>query len=211
MLFRSDCIQCHAAKPADILSPGHWIVGDTTPGIPEILFANGLNAGGAFGGSGTGTCTQSYCHGNGRGKNGTVKHTDPTPTCKTCHGYTGATAGMSGHHGGHVGGGIGGTCYDCHSNNTRYPWYAEVQPAAWWLAGHIRDGKDHLNFSEFGSYPAKRAARKLEQCGEQIEEDSMPLASYRLIHRDARFNPEQKKRIIEWLDALQEQIKTSKE
>lgn len=97
-------------------------------------------------------------------------------------------------------------CYDCHSNNTRYPWYAEVQPLGWWLARHVRDGKSHLNFSEFGRYEPKRAARKLEQSSEQIGDESMPLASYTLIHRDARFTPEQKKRIVDWLDALQERV-----
>lgn len=98
-------------------------------------------------------------------------------------------------------------CYDCHSNNTRYPWYAQVQPLGWWLAKHVKDGKDHLNFSEFGSYPAKRAVRKLEQFSEQIEDGSMPLKSYTLIHRDARFTPEQIKQLLEWLDALQERLK----
>lgn len=102
-------------------------------------------------------------------------------------------------------------CYDCHSNNTRYPWYAQVQPIGWWLASHVRDAKEHLNFSEFGSYSAKRAARKLEQSSEQIDADAMPLKSYTLIHRDARFSPEQKKRILEWLDAIQERIEAGKE
>src|SRR2546430_458063 len=52
-------------------------------------------------------------------------------------------------------------CYDCHSNNTRYPWYANIQPGGWWLAKHIRDGKDEINFSEFGSYSPRRQANKL--------------------------------------------------
>src|SRR6267142_1784670 len=52
---------------------------------------------------------------------------------------------------------LANACYDCHSNNTRYPWYADVQPIAWWLGRHIDEGKRHLNFSEFGRYPPKRA------------------------------------------------------
>lgn len=97
-------------------------------------------------------------------------------------------------------------CYDCHSNSTRYPWYSEVQPLSWWLASHVRDGKEHLNFSEFGRLTPKRAARKLEESIEAIEDGSMPLKSYRLAHRDARLTPEQKKEIIAWLEATQEQI-----
>jgi len=102
-------------------------------------------------------------------------------------------------------------CYDCHSNHTRYPWYAQVQPLGWWLDRHIREGKDHLNFSEFGRYAPKRAARKLEQSSEQIEDGSMPLSSYTLIHREARFTPEQKKRILDWLEAIQERVKAAGE
>lgn len=102
-------------------------------------------------------------------------------------------------------------CYDCHSNNTRYPWYAEVQPLSWWLARHVEQGKEHLNFSEFGRYTPKRAARKLEQAIESIDDGSMPLTSYRLIHRDARFTAEEKKQILAWLDAIQERVQPAAE
>src|SRR5665811_802718 len=53
-------------------------------------------------------------------------------------------------------------CYDCHSNNTRYPWYAEIQPVAWWLNNHIKDGKRGLNFSEFTSYRIKKQFHRLD-------------------------------------------------
>ena len=55
------------------------------------------------------------------------------------------------------------SCYDCHSNNTRYPWYANVQPVAWWLQEHVNDGKKHLNFSEFGTYAPKKQHHKFEE------------------------------------------------
>src|ERR1700760_3642067 len=70
-------------------------------------------------------------------------------------------------------------CYDCHSNNTRYPWYAEIQPTAWWLASHVEDGKKHLNFSEFGALTEKKQARKLQQVVDEITDKTMPLPSYR--------------------------------
>ncbi len=76
-------------------------------------------------------------------------------------------------------------CYDCHSNNTRYPWYANVQPVAWWLDDHTREGKRGLNFSEFASYRIGRQYRKLEQVIDEVKKGDMPLQSYTLIHTDA--------------------------
>lgn len=97
-------------------------------------------------------------------------------------------------------------CYDCHSNNTRYPWYAEIQPLGWWLASHVRDGKAELNFSEFGTYPAKKAARKLELAIDEIDGRKMPLPSYRLSHGDARLSDAQIKLLSDWFDETHERI-----
>ena len=90
------------------------------------------------------------------------------------------------------------SCYNCHSNNTVYPWYAEIQPVGWWLAGHIRDGKRGLNFDEFANYPIWRQYRKLEQIKEQIEKGEMPYPPYLWIHRNARLSPEKKSTVISW-------------
>lgn len=89
-------------------------------------------------------------------------------------------------------------CYDCHSNTTRYPWYAEVQPLGWWLASHVKEGKEHLNFSTFGLLPPKRAARKLEECAEEVTEGGMPLSSYKIAHPEARLTPAQRKLLGNW-------------
>ncbi len=97
-------------------------------------------------------------------------------------------------------------CYDCHSNHTRYPWYARIQPVGWWLASHINDGKRHLNFSEFGAYDPTHAPRKLRQAAKQIEEGEMPLGSYTLIHRDARLGPADAKLLADWLKDLAAQL-----
>ncbi len=91
-------------------------------------------------------------------------------------------------------------CYDCHSNETRYPLYAEVQPVAWWIASHVKQGKSELNFSEFGALPAKRAVRKLQQLVEEIENHDMPLKSYTVLHSDARLTEAQIKQISDWAD-----------
>ncbi len=97
-------------------------------------------------------------------------------------------------------------CYDCHSDQTRYPWYAEVQPVGWWLSSHIHDGKRHLNFSEFGAYNAKSADRKLKQIARTVNSGSMPLHSYTWIHRDAILTAAEIKLISDWTEAARAQI-----
>ena len=99
------------------------------------------------------------------------------------------------------------SCYDCHSNSTRYPWYAEVQPVAWWLNNHIQDGKKELNFSEFASYRLRRQYRKLDEMTKQVNEGEMPLPSYLFIHTDAKLSQEQKDRLIAWANAMRDTMK----
>jgi hypothetical protein len=89
-------------------------------------------------------------------------------------------------------------CYDCHSNNTRYPWYVNIQPAGWWMAGHISDAKGDLNFSEFGGYEQRRQISKLEGVAAVVEEDIMPLRSYKMMHKDARLSTNEKNLLIDW-------------
>jgi hypothetical protein len=93
-------------------------------------------------------------------------------------------------------------CYDCHSNQTKYPWYFNIQPIAWWLAHHIDEGRGELNFSAFKTYDQKKANHKLEEIGEVIEEGEMPLTSYTLIHTDTNITPEDKQAINAWLASL---------
>jgi hypothetical protein len=95
-------------------------------------------------------------------------------------------------------------CYDCHSNNTRYPWYANIQPGGWWLAKHINYGKEEINFSEFGSYSPRRQANKLRSIENSINDGSMPLSSYTLLHKDARLTNEQKAQLIAWVSKLRD-------
>lgn len=89
-------------------------------------------------------------------------------------------------------------CYDCHSNATTYPWYANVQPIGWWLEKHVRDGKRQLNFSEFATYTTKRATRKLEETAEEVREHKMPLDSYTWVHRDAKLSDADIKTLADW-------------
>ena len=69
------------------------------------------------------------------------------------------------------------SCYDCHSNKTNYPWYANIQPLYWWLSSHIKEGKSELNFNEFGAYSKRRQLSKLKAIAERIRDGSMPLTS----------------------------------
>ena len=97
-------------------------------------------------------------------------------------------------------------CYDCHSNRTFYPWYAEVQPLGWWLAYHVNDGKRHLNFSEFGTYTVKRSVSKLEQISDEVSQHAMPLPSYTWAHPEARLTPAEIKQLTDWADGLRDEI-----
>lgn len=89
-------------------------------------------------------------------------------------------------------------CYDCHSNNTRYPWYINIQPAGWWMSGHIAEAKDNLNFSEFGGYTQRKQISKLEGVAGVIEKDIMPLRSYKMMHKSARLSSDKKNLLINW-------------
>lgn len=98
-------------------------------------------------------------------------------------------------------------CYDCHSNNTTYPWYAEVQPAAWWLDDHIKEGKKELNFNEFASFRLRRQFHKLEEITEVVKSKEMPLESYTVIHSDADLTQEERETLISWAGATMETMR----
>ena len=85
------------------------------------------------------------------------------------------------------------SCYDCHSNDTRYPWYVNIQPMGWMMARHIKNGKANLNFSEFGEYSQRKQANKLRAIGMSTMEGSMPISSYTIMHTDAKLSIDDKK------------------
>ena len=89
-------------------------------------------------------------------------------------------------------------CYDCHTNQTKYPWYANVAPFSYWIDEHIEHGKGHLNFAEWGNYSDKRKDHKLEEVIEMVEEKTMPLPSYTWIHKDAILDEAQTAALINW-------------
>lgn len=98
-------------------------------------------------------------------------------------------------------------CNDCHSNNTRYPWYASIQPVHWWLNKHIREGKKHINYDEYTHRPLRYQYHKMEETIEMIKEGEMPLKSYTWTHRDARLSNEEKSKITDWAQAIMDSMK----
>ncbi len=98
-------------------------------------------------------------------------------------------------------------CYDCHSNNTKYPWYANYQPVYWWLNNHIEEGKRHLNFDEFASYKIARQYKKLDDIADEIREGDMPLPTYAFEHKEARLTATEKEVIYNWCNAVGDSIR----
>ena len=93
---------------------------------------------------------------------------------------------------------IRAACYDCHSMETKYPWYSQVAPVSWWIIDHIEEGRDELNFSDFNTYKERRMLRKLKEIAEEVEGEKMPLPSYIRGHSEARLTDEQRVMIQDW-------------
>lgn len=93
------------------------------------------------------------------------------------------------------------SCYDCHSNESTYPWYTNIAPVSWWVKQHINEAREELNFSEWGTFTEKRKKHKLEEVYEEVEEGEMPLKSYLIVHSDAKLTTEQKNELVAWFKA----------
>jgi hypothetical protein len=98
-------------------------------------------------------------------------------------------------------------CLDCHSNNTRYPWYCSFQPFDWWIAGHIRNGKNGLNLDEFINRSLRFQYNKMKDVVDLVKKDEMPLNSYLWIHKDAKLSVDEKSKIINWANAIRDSMK----
>lgn len=98
------------------------------------------------------------------------------------------------------------SCYDCHSNNNRYPWYSKIQPVGWLIENHINKGKVELNFSKWDDYSVRRKKSKLKSIISQILNDKMPLSSYTFLHRDANISETEKQQIVQWMTQLKNRL-----
>ena len=97
-------------------------------------------------------------------------------------------------------------CNDCHSNNTRYPWYYNIEPVALWMNDHIQDGKREINFSEFTNKRPGFQYRKMEECIKQVKEGEMPLNSYTWIHKDAVLTDAEKTKFMDWAQSVRDTL-----
>lgn len=94
------------------------------------------------------------------------------------------------------------SCYDCHSNETHWPWYSYVQPVAWLVAHDVEEGREHLNFSNWGQFSADKRSSKSEECVEEIEEGEMPMSIYTRMHPGAKVSPEDLAVLKRWSSEL---------
>jgi hypothetical protein len=98
-------------------------------------------------------------------------------------------------------------CNDCHSNNTRYPWYSNIQPVDWWLTNHIKGGKAHLNFDDYTGRNLRYQYHKMEQTIDELKDNGMPLNSYTWIHKDAILTQDEKARLTAWAGSVMDTMK----
>jgi Haem-binding domain len=99
-------------------------------------------------------------------------------------------------------------CYDCHSSETRWPWYSRIAPVSWLIAGDVKEGREHLNLSGWPNDNPKRAAKWLDKMSDEIGSGEMPLPKYTKIHADARLTEIQRRELTDWLDAEAARLKS---
>lgn len=92
------------------------------------------------------------------------------------------------------------SCFDCHSNETRWPWYSYVAPVSWMVADDVKEGRRHLNFSEWGKYARSKRVVKLGQIYEHVSKGEMPLPKYLYMHADAKLSAADRDSILNWTE-----------
>lgn len=97
-------------------------------------------------------------------------------------------------------------CYDCHSNESHYPWYAYVAPVSFLVNYDIRKGREELNFSDWKTLGKIEQAKLLDDIGEALEEEEMPLPIYPPLHPEARLSSEDRQLIIDWVESFAESL-----
>ena len=91
------------------------------------------------------------------------------------------------------------SCYDCHSNETHWPWYSKIAPVSWWVSSHVRVGRDGLNFSRWPTYDFDSQDLIFKEIEKQITTDAMPLPSYLRGHPEARLSEADRQMLLEWV------------
>lgn len=102
-----------------------------------------------------------------------------------------------------------GSCYDCHSNETKYPWYSNIAPVSWFMADHIDNGRKAINFSDWVSMDPQRKLARLKRADHLINRDLMPIRNYTWMHKHAKLSPEQKNVLDQFFDKQIQELKAS--
>jgi hypothetical protein len=90
------------------------------------------------------------------------------------------------------------SCYDCHSHETKWPWYSYIAPVSWLVSSDVKEARSHLNFSEWGNLSRKDVAKMKEEIWKEIEKEGMPLWNYTILHPEANLSQEDKSLIKDW-------------
>ena len=93
-------------------------------------------------------------------------------------------------------------CYDCHSNQTTWPWYVHVAPVSWLLWSDVGDGRQKMNFSEWGSYPPAQQAKLMRASWKEVSEGDMPPWYYRLMHAPSKLSAGDKAILQQWAQSV---------
>lgn len=99
------------------------------------------------------------------------------------------------------------SCRDCHSNKTEWPWYSNVSPVSWFVAGHVEEGRRDMNFSEWAQYDQHRREAYLDLICEMVSKGMMPLSSYTRIHHQSKLSTDDARTICEWTEAERQRLK----
>jgi hypothetical protein len=98
-------------------------------------------------------------------------------------------------------------CYDCHSSETKWPWYSRIAPSSWLVVSDVNEGRKHLNFSDWPQDSA-RAAKKFDRINEVLDYREMPPKKYTALHLEARLTDAQRQELLDWSDTEAKKLKT---
>ena len=98
------------------------------------------------------------------------------------------------------------SCYDCHSNETKYPWYAYIAPVSWLVVRDVKQGRSDLNFSEWDNLKSRDKIKLLDEIAEEVDEGNMPMPIYTITRRDASLDDNQKQVLVKWTEDMMNDI-----
>jgi len=98
------------------------------------------------------------------------------------------------------------SCWDCHSNETDWPWYAYVAPVSWRVSEHVHEGREHVNFTDWADYDTEDLDEIYEEIADEVRKEGMPLKDYLLAHRNAVLTNADRERLVGWAETAREAL-----